>query len=272
MAEQAAYTHGHHESVVKVHARRTAENSAAFLLPHIQTHHQILDIGCGPGSISIGLAKRVPQGRVVGCDTSADVLEQAKTLAASQNVTNITFQTLDANALPFADDFFDITYAHQVLQHVADPLAILKEMRRVTKSGGFVAARDVDLRSFAFYPEDHGLDDWQALYLRIAKSNGAQPNAGRYLPAWAAQAGFRRRDVQFTWGHWNYQGADGVAYGRSWVDRVLHSSFASTAKAHGLASQSELEAISLAWESWADGPEEDRFIIIPNGEILCRVA
>lgn len=272
MPERAAYTHGHHESVVKSHARRTAENSAAFLLPHIQPYHHILDIGCGPGSITIGLASRVPDGQVIGCDAGSDVIEQAKKLAAPKNLTNLTFQTLDANALPFADDSFDITYAHQVLQHVGDPVAILKEMHRVTKPGGFVAARDADFRSFAWFPEDSGLDDWMTLYLKLAKANGAQPNGGRNLPAWAVQAGFRREDVRFTWDCWNYQGEEAKVYGNSWVDRTLHSSFATTARTHRLASQEELEAISLAWKRWSDQPEEDVFLIIPNGEILCRVA
>ena len=56
------YTHGHHASVVDQHRRRTAEDAAAFLLPHLEPTMSVLDVGCGPGSITIGLARRVPEG------------------------------------------------------------------------------------------------------------------------------------------------------------------------------------------------------------------
>jgi 2-polyprenyl-3-methyl-5-hydroxy-6-metoxy-1,4-benzoquinol methylase len=103
------------------HARRTAQDSAAFLLPHIQPHHKILDVGCGPGTIAADLAALVPQGSVIAVDAVESVLQQASTYAASRNLTNISFQTVDANDLPFPDDTFDIVYCHQLLQHVKDP-------------------------------------------------------------------------------------------------------------------------------------------------------
>lgn len=269
MAEKAIYTHGHHASVVSSHARRTAQDSAAFLLPHIKPSDRILDLGCGPGSITVGLAKLVPDGSVVGGDAVEDVLSQARDLAAQEGVKNTAFRTLDGNALPFSDGEFDICYCHQVLQHVGDPVGILKEMKRVTKKSGIVAARDADYRSFVWYPELPGLELWGSIYQKVAKANGAEPNAGRYMKAWAKKAGFASADVEFTWSAWNYQGEAATAFGASWKDRVLHSGFAKTAIEKELAQQEDLQRISDTWKDWSQA--EDATIIISSGEILCRV-
>ena len=146
--EQATYSHGHHSSVVQSHARRTAQNSAGFLLPHIKPTDSILDLGCGPGSITVDFAALVPEGKVVGGDAVAEVLNQASELARSRNLKNITFETIDANFLKYEDDTFDIVFCHQLLQHVKDPIGILREMRRVTKPGGIIAAREADYKGF----------------------------------------------------------------------------------------------------------------------------
>lgn len=267
--ERATYSHGHHESVVKTHARRTAQDSAAFLLPHIKRTDKILDLGCGPGSITIDLALVVPDGEVTGGDAVAAVVQQAQTLAKERQVENVSFQQMDGNQLPFDDGTFDVVYCHQTLQHVGNPSHLLKEMRRVTKQGGWVAARDADYKAFAWFPEHPGLDKWLSLYQKIAKANGAEPNAGRYLPSWARDAGFASEDVQFSWSVWNYQEEAGKAFGASWVDRAVHSSYATGAKQHGLASDEEIQEISKAWDEWSK--TDDRFIVIPSGEILCRV-
>lgn len=180
--EKATYTHGHHASVVNSHARRTAQDSAAFLLPHLKPHHTILDIGCGPGTITADLAELVPEGKVTGVDAVEAVLERARAhVAGRSGITNCTFEVADANALPYPDASFDVVFCHQVLQHVQDPVGILKEMRRVAKPGGIVAAREADYKSFAWFPEPQGLDDWLDAYRKTARLCGGQPDAGRYV-------------------------------------------------------------------------------------------
>ncbi|KAI1173696.1 ubiE/COQ5 methyltransferase [Nemania sp. FL0916] len=272
MPEQAVYTHGHHASVVNSHARRTAANSAAFLLPHIKPHYRILDVGCGPGSITIDLAQLVPQGSVVGIDAVEAVLAQARDLARARGIEeggNLTFQQHDANELPFSDGEFDVVFCHQVLHHVHSPVSILKEMRRVARKGGFVAAREVDYGAVAWYPELPGVQAWEDVHMQIFKANGAQPRAGRYVKAWAKEAGFDAGDITFSWDSWNYEGAQAVTWAESWAERSLRSSYATTALAKGFATQEELEDVSDTWREWGD--YEGAFIVIPNGEILCRV-
>src|SRR5215475_9761684 len=95
------YTHGHHESVLRSHKWRTAENSAAFLLPHLAVDAKVLDVGCGPGTITAGLADLVPRGHVTGIDAAQEVVDQAR--AATAGRENIDFAAGDVYALDYPD-------------------------------------------------------------------------------------------------------------------------------------------------------------------------
>ncbi|KAG6363958.1 hypothetical protein INS49_009061 [Diaporthe citri] len=270
--EKATYTHGHHSSVVNSHARRTAQDSAAFLLPHLKPHHTILDIGCGPGTITADLAELVPEGKVTGVDAVEAVLERARAhVAGRSGITNCTFEVADANALPYADASFDVVFCHQVLQHVQDPVGILGEMKRVAKPGGIVAAREADYKSFAWFPEPKGLDEWLDAYRKTARLCGGEPDAGRHVRHWAKQAGYKTDEahLQNGFSSWYYTGEAAKAFGGNWTDRALKSDFAKEFLRHGLGSQQDLERISATWTQWAS--EEDNFIVIPNGEILYNV-
>src|ERR1700689_4484072 len=149
---QAVYTHGHHESVLRGHRVRTAENSAGYLLPHLRPGLSVLDVGCGPGTITVAPAARVAPGRVTAIEITTDALDLARTEAQTRAQANSDFVTSDVHAIDLPDDTFDIVHAHQVLQHVANPVQALREMRRVCRPGGVVAARDADYSGFIWYP------------------------------------------------------------------------------------------------------------------------
>ncbi|WFG38075.1 methyltransferase domain-containing protein [Candidatus Lucifugimonas marina] len=84
------YTHGHHASVVAAHAVRRASEAAAFVLPQLKSPMRLLDFGCGPGTITVDLAEHLlPDGSVVGIDTSEDLIEQAREYASSKNLENL---------------------------------------------------------------------------------------------------------------------------------------------------------------------------------------
>lgn len=210
------YTHGHHESVLRGHRWRTAENSAAYLLPWLRPDQRLLDVGCGPGTITVDLAGRV--GHVDAVEPTTAALELARDHARSCRQHNLTFTTADVHALPFADDTFDVVHAHQVLQHVADPVTALTEMRRVCVPGGLVAVRDSDYATFTWYPADPELDDWLRLYSAAARANHGEPDAGRHLLAWAHAAGFV--DVTASTDSWCFATVDDREYwGGMWADR-----------------------------------------------------
>ncbi len=262
------YTHGHHESVLRSHRWRTAENSAAYLLPYLSPGRSLLDVGAGPGTITVDLAARVAPGLVTATETRPDVLDLARAEAARAGRSNMDFVVADVHAMRFDDASFDVVHAHQVLQHVADPVKALAEMRRVTRPGGVVAARDGDYSAFDWFPRLPELDEWLALYQRVARANGGEPNAGAYLESWARAAGFT--DVTATTSAWRYETPDERAWwGGSWADRVQESDFARQAVAGGLATADDLRRLGEAWLAWA--AHDDAWIVVPHGEILCRV-
>ncbi|MEV5358567.1 methyltransferase domain-containing protein [Streptomyces sp. NPDC052693] len=265
--ETAVYTHGHHESVLRSHTWRTAANSAAYLLPSLQPHMRILDVGCGPGTITADLAQLVPDGHVTGVDRAPEILEQARATAAARGLANTDFAVADVHALDYPDDTFCVVHAHQVLQHVGDPVRALREMQRVTRPGGFVAVRDADYAAMTWYPASAGLDAWLGLYRRVARANGGEPDAGRRLRAWALRAGFT--DVTAGSGTWTFATAGERAWWSGlWADRTLASAYAGRAVEGGHASAEELREVSGAWREW--GAREDGWFSVLHGEILCR--
>ena len=263
----AVYTHGHHESVLRSHRWRTAENSAAYLLTHLQPGMTLLDVGCGPGTITADLAAIVAPGRLVAVEVSAEALDIATSEAAARGQTNLEFAIGDVHDLGFPDASFDVVHAHQVLQHVADPVAALREMRRVCKPGGIVAVRDSDYDGFCWYPAVPALDDWLALYHRVATANGGDPNAGRKLLSWAQAAGFS--DVEASSTTWCFATpADRAWWGGLWADRIVSSAMAGQALDMGAATPDDLAAIAAGWRAWAAA--DDGWLSILHGQILCR--
>ncbi|MFF7459471.1 methyltransferase domain-containing protein [Kitasatospora sp. NPDC008115] len=264
----AVYTHGHQESVLRSHRSRTVDNSAAYLRDRLKPGQAVLDIGCGPGTITADLAELVgPDGRVVAADTSAEVLETAAAFVAGRGVSNVVFEVADVHRLPYADGEFDVVHAHQVLQHVADPVGALRELRRVTAEGGVVAARDVDYATMVWYPEAPELVRWLELYRRIARDSGGEPDAGRRLLSWARAAGFT--DVTATSSTWTYATPEQRGWwGGMWADRITDSAIARTAVAEGHADEAGLARMAAGWREWAaDG---DGWFSMVHGEVLAR--
>jgi ubiquinone/menaquinone biosynthesis C-methylase UbiE len=265
VAPDDTYTHGHHESVLRSHTWRTIENSAAYLLPLLSAGLDVLDVGCGPGTITVDLARRVAPGTVVGIDRSDDVIEVARRQA--DGVDGVRFEAGDVYGLAHPDDSFDVVHAHQVLQHLSDPVAALREMRRVCRPGGVVAARDADYASFVWAPLDVRLDCWLSTYRAVARANRGEPDAGRHLLAWARAAGFRSVDASAS--VWCFSTPDERAWwGRTWADRMRDSSVAHQAVRGGHCTRADLDAMAAAFTDWAEDP--DGWFAVLHGEVLAR--
>ncbi|KAI5464435.1 S-adenosyl-L-methionine-dependent methyltransferase [Mariannaea sp. PMI_226] len=194
------YTQGHSNYTIATHQSRTAESDAGFLLPYINKTDHILDVGCGPGTITTGFAKHASQGTTVGVDISASVLEKARELATNANVPtegpgSVVFREGNVlESLPFDDDTFDVVFASQVFGHLLPspelPLRALVEIRRVLKPGGILATRDA--AGSHFYPQSLGLDKLWTQNLRRGLNKGApetEPVAAN-MPAWLRAVGF----------------------------------------------------------------------------------
>lgn len=269
------YTHGHHESVLRSHSWRTAQNSAAYLLPYIKEDMHILDIGCGPGTITLDFARLVPNGHVTAIEPApGDILTKARDLATTQGVTNVEFRVGDIFELGqiFGDRKFDIVHVHQVLQHIDRrrvPEALM-QMRAVTKPGGIVAAREVDFAAMTWYPESSGLEEWMDTYELVARANGGEPDAGRRLVSWALKAGFTRENITTSAGAWCFSTPEEREWWcKLWADRTVSSNFKTTALKNGIVDEEKLHRIATSFTEWS--AFEDGWFSVPNGEIICRV-
>jgi SAM-dependent methyltransferase len=257
------YTHGHDDAVLRSHRWRTAENSAAYLLPRLGPGLSLLDVGCGPGTLTADLAARVAPGRVVGVDVSEGVVAEAATLGA-----DVEFVAGDFRDPTLALGAFDVVHAHQVLQHLRDPVGALRDMAGLTRPGGLVAVRDSDYPAMAWAPANPRLDRWLEVYLAVTRRNGAEAAAGRFLPAWARAAGLL--DVAYSTSTWTFATpADRSWWGELWAERIVATTLAEQAVAYGVASADELAGIAEGWRAWAATP--DAVFVVLHGELLARI-
>ncbi len=258
------YTHGHHDSVLRSHRWRTAENSAGYLLSRLSPGMTLLDVGCGPGTITCDLARRLAPGQVIGVDVSAEVIEEAT--AAGADIPSVSFEEGDLIDLRFEDGTFDVVHAHQVLQHVGDPAAALTEMRRVCRRGGIVAVRDGDYPAMTYFPEDPHMARAFEAYGSLTRLNGASWDAGRRLLDWALGVGFS--SVIPSASAWCFATpGDRAWWGNLWADRFTQSALADQLLAHGIATMDELCLFADAYRRWAAAP--GGWFAVLHGEIIC---
>jgi SAM-dependent methyltransferase len=264
-AGQDVYTHGHQDAVLRSHRWRTAENSAAYLLGHLTSGMTLLDVGCGPGTLTVDLAARVAPGRVLAVDMSTEVVEEARAHAADRGVDNLDVVAGDFRDLDIRHGGFDVVHAHQVLQHLREPVGALRDMARLARPGGLVAARDSDYGAMVWAPASEGLDRWREVYTAVTERNGADADAGRHLLGWAQAAGLR--EIACSTSTWTFATPDERSWwAELWADRIVSSSLADQAVGYGVASIDELADIAEAWRAWAIQP--DGLFVVVHGEVV----
>jgi len=269
MMPRQTYTHGHHDSVLRSHRWRTAQNSAAYLLPLLAPGMDLLDVGCGPGTLTSDLAARIAPGRALGVDVSPDVVAQARAHAREQGVGNVSFLVGDFQTAELPARSFDIVHAHQVLHHLADPVGALEAMAELARPGGVVAAREADYSAMAWAPTDERLDRWRAVVVEVTRRNGGEANAGRYLLGWAQQA--HLEVISYTTSTWTFATPEARAWWADlWADRTVMSDFAEQAVRYGISTPQELAEVAQGWRAWAQ--HDDGVFIIVHGELLISAA
>ena len=137
--------YGYDATVVQnYYTLREAERVAEFFLPYLESGMTLLDCGCGPGTVTLGLAEAVAPAQTVGIDLEPSMVERATSFAAGRRTDNIEFQVADIRDLPFPDDSFDVVFTSAVLEHLGDPDRALREIHRVVKPGGLVGVINTD--------------------------------------------------------------------------------------------------------------------------------
>jgi SAM-dependent methyltransferase len=254
MSSVETYQLGHHPSVVARHARRTAETAAAFFLPHLKPRMRVLDVGCGPGSITAGFAQRVAPGETIGIDPSPEVIETAKSYTGATPAQNLRFEVGSVYEPRFVPGTFDAVFTHQVMQHLRRPVDALRQLRALLAPGGVLGVRVVDWGSAIFCPESEGMQRYLALHYELARRNGTEPNAGRYLRRWLREAGFGETRVTASIeSDADTQTAKDRA--EMFADRILRSNIPDSLLKSGIATRSDLESIAAACRDWGRDPD-----------------
>lgn len=265
------YIHGHHSSVLNSHKARTAKDSCGYFLRRLKPDMHLLDVGCGPGSISCDLAKKLSNGKVIGIDNVATAIKTAQLEARKRKVDNIEFYKLDVFNISRSKiklGSFDVIHIHQVLQHLSEPVKALIELKPLLKQSGFFALRESDYGSFIWYPEDKRLTRWMSIYQKIARANSVEPNAGRMLKSWTVKAGLVPLKISLS--AWIYSTEDQRAFwANAWSQRALYSNYATEALRLKLASRTELADISEAFKDWA--AKTDAFFSVNSVEIIAKL-
>ncbi|KAI4115673.1 MAG: hypothetical protein LQ338_007824 [Usnochroma carphineum] len=266
---QSTYLQGHSSEVIASHSARTVSNSAAFLLPHLQPHFSLLDVGCGPGTITSGFCAYLPQGHVTGIDLGDSVVAHATSLHPSDKFSNLAFETGDIlKGLKYDDKSFDVVYFHQTVLHLPDPIRAIKEARRVLKPGGLLAMRETDRLNW--YPELPGLSKYNDCLDRMLKSAGAPGLLGaRGLHAWAREAGFDRERMDVGAGATVYSTPEERRWwGTVHIDRLRGEAVGGKMRELGLLGKDGLEEIVGDFERWIG--DQDGWYAALQCEVVAR--
>jgi ubiquinone/menaquinone biosynthesis C-methylase UbiE len=262
---ERVYTLGYSPTATQMMAARTARTSATFFLPHLRTGMHVLDCGCGPGSITLGIAEVVSPGTVVGVDIEASQIEQARAHATARGISNVSFHACDVRHLPFADASFDAVFGHAILMQFTDPVPVLKQVQRVLKPGGVIAFREPAFDGNLYEPPSGARQEYLALFMRVLEHNGANPRIGQRLGALLHRAGFARVTMSASYEATETPEAKRLAYeqyarlcdGATWVEQAIGLGWLST-EARG--------RLSAALR--AEGMSPEAFSAVAYGEVV----
>jgi SAM-dependent methyltransferase len=199
----------------------------------------LLDLGCGPGSITVGLAAAVAPGPTVGVDVDPPAIAGVTTVVA------------DVRSLPMPDATFDAIYSSALLQHLPDPVVALREARRVARPGAVIGLVDADWDGELLYPTSSVLRRSMEIARKLRE--GTSPHVGKQLRHLLVEAGFVRAEAQARAIH---QGtADETrAFGSFTASLFRHPAAVERVVAQGWASAEELDEMARAWTAWGEHP------------------
>jgi ubiquinone/menaquinone biosynthesis C-methylase UbiE len=229
---------------------RNADTYADFFLPHLETTTSLLDLGCGDGALTVSLAAYA--GRVTAVDFAATEFAAAQDYVASHGIRNLVFAADDATALSFGDDSFDACFCHSMLESVADPAAVLHEVRRVLCPGGYVGVASTEYGGLILAgPEAELLLRSNRVREQVWLRHDANPFLGRELRRLLVEADFD--DVRATTKALSYGTAARVReFGEGRAEECADAEYADVAVSAGVVSAEELETMARAWSAWGE--------------------
>lgn len=248
---ETGYTMGYSEDFRQMLNRRSAETHAAHLMPLLQPGMRVLDFGCGPGTITVGLARAVDPGEIHGVDVEESQINLARAAANAGGHDNATFHVGDVTDLPFDDNSFDVAHCHAVLMHVPDTTKTLAEVKRVLKPGGIIASREFILGSSFLEPDTEYTADAWATFGNLLKANGGHPQMGKQLKNKLIEAGFS--DIRATASFDYFSAPEDIAFFHAFIGDWFYSAdVIAAATKHGLATQEQFNQWRLEHDEWKD--------------------
>jgi len=263
--EADSYGPGYGDFALNLMRFRNAERSASFLLPHLRAGMTLLDCGCGPGTITIGLADAVAPGEVVGIDIETHQFSTAMEYTKKTGLSNIRFQTGDISDLQFADESFDIVFTNAVLMYLSNPASAVREIFRVLKPGGVLGARDVINDRFIVNPEDQLLEEHRLLMRRAIQRSGGDADIGRKLGSLLHEVGFQRLHLSVS-AELGESPEDKREYCHLQADIIERSGVAELCIEEGRTDRERLAQIGAACRALGERP--DGFVALIFGEAL----
>ena len=248
------YTMGYDPEFTQLLDRRNAESHAGYLLPRLKPGFRVLDFGCGPGTISVGLARAVgADGELHGVDLEESQIAMARAAASAGGHDNAAFHAGDVTDMPFEDGYFDAAHCHTLLNHVPDTQAALAEVRRVLKPGGVLGCRELFVASSFVEPGSALIDEAWGIFTRLLAANGGHPQMGKRLGGALADAGFA--DIQ-TGASFDFFGTPpDVAFLYAFISEWFFSdSVVAAATQFGLATSERFDEIRGELTAWRENP------------------
>jgi ubiquinone/menaquinone biosynthesis C-methylase UbiE len=257
------------DAAARLFGIRTAEEQAAFVMPHLQPGMSLLDCGCGPGTITAGLAKFVAPGEVVAFDIAEEQIHIARKHTEEMGITNVEFRVADIFDIPFPDGTFDAAYVNAVLEHLNEPVSALREIRRVLKPGGMVGVRDVDHGGDVIAPEEGPFVTHKDMLVEVWKSprRGGDPMMGKHLRSLLRRGGFVRVEATASFDVYGNPDTLRVLMEAS-AEYILSPVYVEQVTSLGIADLQMLEETSKGMLHWIDDP--DAFVAIPYCEAVGR--
>ena len=186
------YVMGYSEAYLRILSSRSAADTLGYLMPYLKPGFRVLDVGCGPGSISVGLAEAIVPGELHGIDIKSSQVEMAAQSAVDRGVSNAKFSVADLRDLPFEDGSFDVVHCNDTLAYIPNTEAALNEMKRVLKSGGILGWREIIMDLFMTHPDPdpRPMSQAYAVFADTLDADDGHPQMGKELAGHLDQAGF----------------------------------------------------------------------------------
>lgn len=246
------YSWGHGKEMTNRMGQRTAEIHAAFFLPHLEPGMKVLDCGCGPGSITTGIAQKVAPGETLGIDVEERLIEIAQVNTENLETTNLRFAVGSVYELTFADKYFDAVFSHALLEHINDPIKALKEMARVLRPGGVMGVRETDKSGRLLWPPLKELQKGWELTDRLVEHNGGDSGIGKRLRSMLCQVGLK--DVEASASYDSHGRQETVDFWVNLVTSLRESEPIHQVVELGWSTQNEIDEIVAAYRQWAKDP------------------